>query len=614
LGTFEGKNVSTAQAMVNFAAEGLARAIVLSEDNETLTSPKHWLCVTATNSNTHLLEMGLELLDNLKKLQSNHPVIVVISVANISVGPYGNNKGSRILFNHSALGSLTSEDIRAVDGQFFVAESDLNYLPDNIKGEFNSKKKGAHIVINGQTKIKLSCRCPEDLDFKPRSFPSHTEDVVGYELSLPRVGGYYRLRTQLSMVEELMKRKNCQKYSVITIGGRLLKEGITPKTVNHTLAPEKMFCLFPYRGFPSRTVIALIQTMGRLCGPRNDGVRPELYMREDCLVGFSRSINFNDYAMRLVNKFQHRPTVHEIMTTKLEEAKNPDNPLIKSVFAQDIWEQIELPHTIMAMRRFFLAQFTSDDDQSNFDFQKDIKGMVNLLLYMKEESLDDDQMDDWYYRKDFECVGKKEAERLIKLFFENDVEDWVDRSLEDYESEFPVGVRHFPNQSADERIGIRLQNGSWDIDDGLVVCTCHNLCAQPVTLDCSFTRCSSCKLHYHDVCQPCLTHTVRNNESTFCSRCQNSVERASKRNRQAVQDSSGTDSESVHMDTDESDSNGDESIQPKKSRFLIDDENDGDSTEFRSFSRHLMSNSLPVLPTSPTAFPNNPEIVCIDLT
>jgi hypothetical protein len=87
---------------------------------------------------------------------------------------------------------------------------------------------------------------------------------------------YFRLRTQLSIVDAIFHE---HKYLVITMGNKLLREGITPKTYKHKLAANGMFYCDNWTSFKSRPIVDVIQRVGRICGTRPDNdPKPDIFM------------------------------------------------------------------------------------------------------------------------------------------------------------------------------------------------------------------------------------------------------------------------------------------------------------------------------------------------
>lgn len=473
---------------------------------------RHWLCVVGAGSNAELEDVGKSILAALNEQNYDKPVVVVLAVASTNRDYYeqGKGGGAIILFNKIAGENLTLALIDSADAEFHISQNDVHNLPEHERNNFKSKKNGFSVCHGGKKLTKLSRRCSTDNCNLSNCGSSVTR------LCLPRVGGYFRLRTQLSLVEVLMRKLSLEKYTVITLGGRLIREGITPKTQLHTLAPEKMFCLYPRRAFESRTVVALTQTMGRLCGTRSDGILPTLYIRDDCLEMFRKVIEFNDIAIHYVNKYQRGRTVQYILSRYLEEEDHPANPIIKGVCSTSFVFD-SLPQCIMEMRKWFSMNDATPQSPIEFSFERK-RILALMLLQLEDDLVVVDQMGEWSFESTFHQAVKTEIRSiLLCLACLTSALGWIDTSSSDETSKFPVGIRRFKDCVISQSIGIRLNEigcQNEGIRNGLVYCTCNSICQEFVS-DAQFTQCTHCLLNCHNVCQPCVVKDKR----LVCSRC-----------------------------------------------------------------------------------------------
>ncbi len=489
----------TGEDMIKEGVTGIVQKIA-----ETFDQPRHWLCVVSAGRNDALRDMGNRILTNLNAMKYEKPVIIVLAVASS-----GNGGGSVILCNQVAQNAFTPSLIAQVDRKFFITQSEIKdkLTPQQsaaFQARYGNPKRGAvvkdpHQGGAGNMVTIISRRCTEE------NFGHTISDGIT-KVTLPYVGGYYRLRMQLTIVEALMKRVMCPSYTVITIGNRLIREGITPKTANHTLAPEKMFCLYPNKGFEKRTVISLTQTMGRLCGIRKDNIKPTLFIRRDCLETFQKVIGFNDDTMHEINAAQSDLTVEDIMITQSESIVETNNPLFGKILASRVWPREKGWPGIAQMRSFFSAQYSNPNE---FSFDQ-IRKMAIMVEFLENRRVDEEEVDEWCYAKDSEePIGSAaQFNDTISLFFNPILKNWVDQSAEDGNYDPPLAVRHFRNDAK----GIRLNCAGQLGRQGLVVCTCETIFAGRTTAS-TFTRCDNCCLYYHNNCLPFKE------EVPLCNRC-----------------------------------------------------------------------------------------------
>lgn len=238
---------------------------------------EHWICATPSTSNEKLDEYANSVISRTSNDCSGRAVIVVVAYAQ------HRDYGSTILFNAAAAREITLEDIIEAEGNFHCTFDEAMQLDSKCRR--NNTKAGDNIsvaegggyrIVVGDTRLTQGSKT---------SWRKISGTSGGYELRLPR-RGFYRLRMQLSLVEELMKKKN-RNFSILTIGDKLIKEGITPKTYRHTLAPNRMYGLYCSDSFVHRPLINLLQLFGRLCGLRDiHGAPPVLYLIKDCIEPF----------------------------------------------------------------------------------------------------------------------------------------------------------------------------------------------------------------------------------------------------------------------------------------------------------------------------------------
>jgi hypothetical protein len=114
-----------------------------------------------------------------------------------------------------------------------------------------------------------------------------------YKFGLPSTL-IYRTRTQLSLAYKVMELSGLDDYFIVTMGDRLLKEGIVVKTWQHELAPNAMICGYTHSYFLKRAVDEMLQAIGRLCGIRHDGCVPTLHLIQRNANQFRDMINIDE--------------------------------------------------------------------------------------------------------------------------------------------------------------------------------------------------------------------------------------------------------------------------------------------------------------------------------
>lgn len=496
------KQPNTAGEMTTYGQNGIMRKLLDESETFPPDGKRHWLCVVSAGNNRALEEMGNLLLANLNDRNYPLPVIVVIAIA--SAAHNGRGAGATILFNKVAGEYLTREMVSDADRHFHMTDDDIESLPDaqqrKFTNQFGGRIKKGFVVLDpnktdGSTVTYLNRRCSVD------DVSLGVNDCGVYKLNLPRVGGYYRLRMQLSLVERIMESLNHPKYTVITIGNRLIREGVTPKTVYHTLAPDKMFCLYQSNNFAKRTVVALTQTMGRLCGIRRDNRKPTLYIRGDCLNAFQTVISFNEDTMHTVNEFQGACTVEEIMMFYADNIAQTFHPLIRNIRADDYWPKQALWKGMTEMREFFRSLFRSNFEECSFD---DVTEMVGMMLFIERERVDNDDIEDWYYPDDFNQTVDR-MHKIMSILLKPSFSTWVDQSSVDGNFDMPVACRRYPDHTKNHSIGFRINCARSRIQQGLVVCICDDLFNGVVSHSSPTRRCQLCRLHYHVICLPCIS-------------------------------------------------------------------------------------------------------------
>lgn len=133
------------------------------------------------------------------------------------------------------------------------------------------------------------------------------------EIQMPRKM-LYRLRAQLTIVREAceLARVDPSTLFIVTLGQRLLREGLTVKTWRHDLPPTIMICSIPSHKLIKRPAVELIQALGRLCGLRQAPYdkAPTLLLHESAVPVFKAMVDCNHaLCQRVASRIRSNPNI-----------------------------------------------------------------------------------------------------------------------------------------------------------------------------------------------------------------------------------------------------------------------------------------------------------------
>jgi hypothetical protein len=189
------------------------------------------------------------------------------------------------------------------------------------------------------------------------------------KIGLPSTG-VYRIRTQLTLTHEVMKRANCNHVFSVTLGDRLLKEGIVVKTWDHDLPADSLICAYSCKNFMTRAVDELLQALGRLCGIRmgEHGRCPSLYLTDRNAYFFKKIINLDEgLVSTIMQSPSRRYSVEDIIQLGLSMS-----------------DQIQVPHKLTKCMQTRLNDLIDLNDDSATNYADSI---LQLRTYLKNQSM-----------------------------------------------------------------------------------------------------------------------------------------------------------------------------------------------------------------------------------
>lgn len=220
---------------------------------------EHLLVYCQVSQNKELFEIAEWLLWN--ETSASEPVFACINIGSSQHTDFGG----------VIIGNNTQ---RARNVLRLVAEADAMLFKPKDRGQgvpVGAEHQGRRVMHGAGRLPTLGGTCVDD----PEKLPT---------VGLPKTM-CYRIRTQLDLLAKAceLAGEPLEGIKIMTVGSNLLKEGVTCKTSNHQFAATAMVLAGKSLTSGQFDHVRLLQLTGRLCGPRTDHRKPELFAAPEVL-------------------------------------------------------------------------------------------------------------------------------------------------------------------------------------------------------------------------------------------------------------------------------------------------------------------------------------------